>query len=155
MVNRMSLIAHCGKAKFCQCHFVIHLASAHRGHPKKMSEYFRGEVGLKFRCCKILEFRGYANQGWNFDMVEGGIKNGQKILTSYMDGPHTHSFPKAKVQHCTVDEMHLFCCMWYIFALPKKDRQLVCLDIFISAGVPKCKFSFDLKNCKCFVKRTI
>ena len=87
MVNRMSLIAHCGKAKFCQCHFVIHLASA-----------------------------------------------------------HTHSFPKAKVQRCTVDEMHLFCCRSYIFALPKKDRHLVCLDIFISTAVPKCKFSFYLEK---------
>ena len=50
-----------------------------------MSGYFREEGGLKFRCWKILEGRGFINQGCNFDMEEGGIKNGQKNQTSFMD----------------------------------------------------------------------
>ena len=73
MVNRMSLIAHCGKAKFCQCHFVIHLASA-----------------------------------------------------------HTHSFPKAKVQRCTVDEMHLFV-TGLIFLLCQKRIDMLFALTFLLA----------------------
>ena len=46
-----------------------------------------GVEGLKFRCCKILEGRSWVNQGQNSDMGEGGIKNCQKIPTSFMDGP--------------------------------------------------------------------
>ena len=43
-----------------------------------MSEYFRGEGGLKFWCCNKLEGRSLVNQGQNSDMGEGGIKTGQK-----------------------------------------------------------------------------
>ena len=42
---------------------------------------------FKFRCSKLLECRSQVNQGQNSDMGEGGIKNGQKITTSFMDGP--------------------------------------------------------------------
>ena len=33
------------------------LENHYRGHPLKASECFRGEAGLKFQCCEILEGR--------------------------------------------------------------------------------------------------
>ena len=89
MVNRMSLIAHCGKAKFCQCHFVIHLASA-----------------------------------------------------------HTHSFPKAKVQRCTVDEMHLFVTGLIFLLCQKRIDMLFALTFLLAKLCQNANFLLIWKNYK-------
>ena len=55
-----------------------------------MSEYLKGEGGLKFQFCQILEGRLYVNQGHG----EGGIENSQKNLMSFMDGPYLDFYPE-------------------------------------------------------------
>ena len=58
------------------------------GH-KRCRNILGWEEVLKFRSCKILEGRGQANQGRNFNMGEGGIKKGPKNSDVFYGRPPT------------------------------------------------------------------
>ena len=56
---------------------------------KRRQIVLEGRGGLNFRCCKILEGKSWINQGQYSDLVEGGVKNGQKNSDVFYGRPLT------------------------------------------------------------------
>ena len=85
MTAQIVLSVHC---KFSDSILTQYSSSKQcKGLSIKDVEILKGVGGLKFRCCKILEGRSYVNQGQNFNMGEGGIKNSQTNSNVFYGGP--------------------------------------------------------------------